>query len=86
LGLLALALVVVVAVLLVSRPAAAGTDVRPVPVRYHLVLPGETLLGIAAELDPGADPRDVAVRIVRLNALEGWGLQAGQQLALPEDP
>ena len=79
------ALGVTVAVLLIARPAEAGTQVRPVPVTYHMVLPGETLLEIAATVDPTSDARDVAVRIARLNALEGWGLQAGQRLALPVD-
>lgn len=76
-------LVVAAVVLLVNRPAAAGTDARPVSVSYRMVLPGETLLQIAGEVDPRADARDTAVRIVRLNALDSWGLQAGQQLALP---
>jgi LysM repeat protein len=79
------ALVVATAVLLINRPAEAGTQVRPVPVSYHVVLPGETLLEIASTVDPGSDARDVAVRIARLNALDGWGLQSGQRLALPVD-
>lgn len=79
-------LLVISAVLLVNRPAAAGTQARPVPVSYRLVLPGETLFGIAAEVDPDADVRDAAVRIARLNALDSWGLQAGQWLALPVGP
>lgn len=82
-GALFFALLVAAVVLLVNRPAAAGTEVRPVPVLYHVVLPGETLLEIAATVDPQADARDTAVRIARLNALDGWGLRAGQRLALP---
>jgi hypothetical protein len=78
-------LLVAVAVLVIVRPAKADTQARPVPVTYHVVLPGETLLEIAADVDPRSDARDVAVRIARLNALEGWGLQAGQRLALPVD-
>lgn len=80
---LAFALVVVGAVLGVSRTASAVTQGRPMQVTYRVVLPGETLLGIAAEVDPEADARDTAVRIARLNSLDGWGLQAGQRLALP---
>jgi len=56
------------------------------PVTYHMVLPGETLFEIAAAVDPAADVRDTAVRIARLNALDSWGLQAGQRLALPVEP
>jgi hypothetical protein len=77
------ALVVVGAVLGLSRTASAGTRVSPMSVNYRVVLPGESLLGIAAEVDPRADVRDTAVRIARLNGLRGWGLQAGQRLALP---
>jgi len=80
---LLLALVVCAAVLLVVRPAVAATSSRPVPVRHHLVLPGETLMGIAAAEVPGVDPRDTVVRIVRLNALPGVEIEAGQDLALP---
>lgn len=80
---LAFAMVVAGAVLGVSRTASAGTQAHPMRVTYRMVLPGETLLGIAAEADPESDARDTAVRIARLNALDGWGLQAGQRLALP---
>lgn len=47
------------------------------------VAPGETLWGIARRLAPGQDPRPVVEQIVRLNELDGGGLQAGQQLLLP---
>jgi hypothetical protein len=73
------------AVLGLSRTASASADVRPMQVTYRVVMPGETLLGIAAEVGPGVDPRDTAVRIARLNSLDGWGLMAGQRLALPVD-
>lgn len=82
---IAFALIAVGSVLGASRTASAGTQAWPMSVTYRLVLPGETLLGIAAEADPGADARDTAVRIARLNGLDGWGLQAGQRLALPTD-
>jgi hypothetical protein len=82
---LALLLAVAGAVLGMSRTASAGAQAHPMRVTYRMVLSGETLLGIAAEVDPESDPRDTAVRIARLNALDGWGLQAGQRLALPVD-
>jgi LysM repeat protein len=78
-----LAGVVTASVLGLVRPALAGTHTRPVSVRYHVVLPGETLLRIAAEEAPGVDVRDTAARIIELNALGGSEVQAGQQLALP---
>jgi hypothetical protein len=77
---------VVGGVLGLIRPADAGTQVIPVPVSYHVVLPGETLWSIARESVPGADPREVVARIVELNALPGAGLTAGQRIAVPVVP
>jgi hypothetical protein len=79
-GLLVAAVLVVV---MMGRPASAGTSARPVSVRYHVVMPGETLLQIANDAVPGADPRDVAAEIMELNALPGSGVHAGDRLALP---
>lgn len=47
------------------------------------VEPGDTLWGIAQEVAPAADPRDVVDAIVRLNALEGVTIAAGQEIAIP---
>ncbi len=47
------------------------------------VEPGDTLWAIALEVAPTADPRDVVDAIVRLNALDGVGISAGQELAIP---
>jgi hypothetical protein len=78
-----LAVLVAAAVLLISRPAVAGTGAHPVPVRYHVVLPGETLYGIVGSQLPGVDVRDGVAQVVELNALPGSSVQAGQRLALP---
>lgn len=75
-----------VAVLLVGRPAAAGSGGGSVPVRYHVVRPGETLWGIAGEVAPEGDRRDAVAQIVELNALRGSGVMAGQRIALPMAP
>jgi predicted Zn-dependent protease len=85
---IALALVgaVALAVLSISRPALAGTAPGAVRVQYHVVMPGETLLQIAARAVPGVDPRDTAAQIIELNAMPGSGLQAGDRLALPVAP
>ena len=81
--LLVLAVVVALAVLLISRPAVAGTGARSVPVTYHVVLPGETLYGIVGAQMPGVDVRDGVAEVVELNALPGSSVRAGQRLALP---
>ncbi|TDN88643.1 LysM peptidoglycan-binding domain-containing protein [Microbacterium sp. BK668] len=46
---------------------------------------GDSLWSIAQEIAPGADPRDVVDAIVRLNALEGVEVSAGQRIALPTE-
>lgn len=46
---------------------------------------GDSLWSIAEEIAPAADPRDVVDAIVRLNALDGATLQAGQSLAIPAE-
>lgn len=47
------------------------------------VSPGDSLWSIAEEVAPQADPRDVVDAIVRLNALDGAAIEAGQSLAIP---
>jgi Tfp pilus assembly protein FimV len=47
------------------------------------VMAGESLWSIAQDIAPAADPRDVVDEIVRLNALDGVVLSAGQRLAIP---
>ena len=49
------------------------------------VAAGESLWSIAEQVAPGADPRDVVDAIVRLNALEGVTVSAGQQIAIPAE-
>ena len=46
---------------------------------------GESLWSIAQEVAPSADPRDVVDAIVRLNALDGVTVSAGEQLAIPAE-
>ena len=47
------------------------------------VTAGESLWSIAQEVAPSADPRDVVDAIVRLNALDGVTVSAGEQLSIP---
>jgi LysM repeat protein len=82
-GVLVLIVAAVAVVLLVGGTAAAGRDARPLPTRYHVVLPGETLWQIAAEVDTSGDPRDTVARIRELNHLQSASLSAGTRLVLP---
>ncbi len=83
LGALVLLVAVAAVVLLAGGSAAAGRDARPLPVRYHVVLPGETLWQIAGEVDSSGDPRDAVARIRELNHLESASLSTGTRLVLP---
>lgn len=47
------------------------------------VQPGDTLWGIAAAMDPGADPRALIAEIRELNGLTQSGLVPGQVLVVP---
>jgi len=47
------------------------------------VQPGDTLWGIAAAIDPGADPRALIAEIREMNALTQSGLVPGQVLVVP---
>lgn len=76
--------VMAVAGLALARGASAADGPAPrVVVHTHVVLPGETLWGIARQVAPGEDPRNVVARIVEFNALPSVTVQAGQTLALP---
>lgn len=78
-----LAMVVAAAVLLGGGSASAGGQGGAAAVTYRVVMPGETLWGIATQVAPGADPRDVVAEIVELNGLPGSSVAAGTRLALP---
>jgi nucleoid-associated protein YgaU len=60
----------------VGRPAD-GSVVRVV------VMPGQTLWGIANQVDPAADPRVVIPQIVDMNSLTGTTISVGQVLWVP---
>ena len=47
------------------------------------VQPGDTLWGIAAAMDPGADPRALIAQMRELNGLTQSGLVPGQVLVVP---
>jgi Tfp pilus assembly protein FimV len=49
------------------------------------VSPGDSLWSIAERIAPDSDPRDVVDAIVRLNALDGVTISAGERLAIPAE-
>lgn len=85
-ALAALPAVLAISIAMVSGGAAlasrdGGTD--PGSFTTVTVSSGDSLWSIAQDVAPDADPRDVVDAIVRLNALDGVTLQAGQSLAIP---
>lgn len=70
------------AVLGLQRAAAASATGGRVPVEYHVVLPGETLWGIAAAEVPGTEVRAAVARLIELNALPNGQVFVGQRLAV----
>jgi LysM domain len=70
--------------LALARGARAADGPAPaLVVHTHVVLPGETLWGIAQQVAPHDDPRDTVARIVEFNSLATTAVHAGQRLALP---
>jgi hypothetical protein len=70
-----------------ARADAAGSGV-PSSALYHslravVVQPGQSLWSIAAQYEPGSDPRNVIQQIIDLNALGSTSIQPGQRLWLP---
>jgi len=63
---------------LASRPG--GANVHFETVTAHT---GDTLWGVAQQVAPHSDPRDVVDAIVRLNALDQVTLTPGQRIAIP---
>ena len=79
------ALALLVAVLTLGAPAAAGVlhpSPGPATVTY-VVRPGDTLWSIATAVAPADDPRAVVRAIGAANDLAGAGLVPGQALQVP---
>ncbi|MDC7121288.1 LysM peptidoglycan-binding domain-containing protein [Cellulomonas fimi] len=67
-----------------AKATADGPSSSAVEVTRHVVLEGETMWGLAAQVaSPGEDVRDVVLELVRLNDLPSAGLMAGQEILLP---
>jgi len=85
-GAAALPAVVALSVAVISGGSALASRTSSVPSTSFTtvtVSAGESLWAIAEDVAPAADPRDVVDAIVRLNALDGVTVSAGQRLAIP---
>lgn len=80
---LAVTSLLVVGAMFTGAQAVASAEQTRSDFGYVIVQPGESLWQVASVLDPSADPRDLVAEIVRLNQLEGSGVQAGQPIAVP---
>ncbi|WP_243076744.1 LysM peptidoglycan-binding domain-containing protein [Microbacterium sp. SS28] len=76
-----------VAVIGGSSAALASLEHGAAPATFQTVTvaPGDSLWSIAQEVAPGADPRDVVDALIRLNALEGVTVSAGERLSIPAE-
>jgi hypothetical protein len=63
--------------------ATASLTASDAAFEYVTVDAGQTMWGLAEEIAPGTDPRDVIVEIMQLNQLDSADIYAGQQLAIP---
>jgi LysM repeat protein len=62
--------------------AATGTSTST-PLSKITVVGGETLWGVANQVAPKADPRDVIAAIESVNQLTSPDIRPGQQLSIP---
>jgi hypothetical protein len=76
-------LLIVAFAVLNGGQASAGNATANVHFDTVTIEPGETLWQLAEETAPNADPRDFVQDVISLNALDGSGLQAGQQISIP---
>ena len=68
-----------------SASASLESEVQPgVEYTYVTVSSGQSLWGLAEEIAPTADPRDVVNDILEFNGMSSAELFPGQRLALPE--
>lgn len=83
LGVALVAGVLAIVAMLAAPGAVASDESGASEFPYVLVGSGDSLWGIAQDLDPAADARDVVAEIVRLNQLHSSELQAGEVIAVP---
>lgn len=80
---LALPLALGIALGVLNGGGATATDETVAPLEFVTVQPGETLWGLASEIAPASDPRDVIADLVEFNRLPSSAVPAGIQLAVP---
>jgi predicted Zn-dependent protease len=66
---------------LASNHGSAGSPYQGM--RHVVVQPGQNLWSLAAQAEPGADPRLVIPQIVSANSLAGDAIYPGEQLWVP---
>ncbi|MCW2832193.1 MAG: Peptidoglycan-binding LysM [Nocardioides sp.] len=79
----ALALLLLAALFLGSVAVGSESAGQPEPTEIVMVGTGDTLWGIAAEINTDGDVRSTMAEIERLNALDSVALSAGQKLRVP---
>lgn len=79
---LATPLVIVALVTGINAGAANGTS-SSTPLAKVTVVGGETLWGLARDIAPNSDPRDVVANIMSVNQLKTADIQAGERLYIP---
>jgi LysM repeat protein len=82
LSLLALPLVATALIVGLGAGAANGSS-SSTPLTKVTVVGGETLWGLAHEIAPNADPRDVIAGIMAVNQLKSADIQPGERLSIP---
>jgi hypothetical protein len=81
---IALPLVIGTGAAVLNGGGAVATDsASTVEFTYVDVAAGQSLWGLAEEIAPQADPREVIADIVRLNGLPSADVQPGERLAIP---
>ena len=82
LALVSTPLVIAALALGLNAGAATGTS-NSTPLAKITVVGGETLWGVAQQIAPKADPRDVIAAIEDVNQLKSADIEPGQQLSIP---
>ena len=66
----------------ISAGGATATS-SSTPLAQVTVVGGETLWGVAKQVAPNADPRDVVADIISVNRLNSADIYPGEQLSIP---